>query len=53
MKSINKTNEPVYILDQKFKDIIEVLKENPFQNPHPYEKLVGNLKDKYSRCLNS
>ena len=39
-------------LDQKFKDIIEVLKDNPFQNPSPYEKLVGNLKDKYSRRLN-
>ena len=39
-------------LDQKFKDIMEILKENPFQNPSPYEKLVGNLKDKYSRRLN-
>lgn len=39
-------------LEQKFKDTMEVLKENPFQNPPPYEKLVGNLKDKYSRRLN-
>ena len=39
-------------LDQKFKDIMEVLKENTFQNPPSYEKLVGNLKDKYSRRLN-
>lgn len=39
-------------LDQKFKDIIEVLKEEPFQKPHPFEQLVGNLKDKYSRRLN-
>ena len=39
-------------LDQKFKDIMEVLKEDPFQNPPPYEKLIGNLKDKYSRRLN-
>lgn len=38
-------------LDQKFKDLMEILKENPFQNPPPYEKLVGNLKDKYSRRL--
>ena len=30
---------------------MEVIKENPFQNP-PYEKLVGNLKDKYSHRLN-
>jgi len=39
-------------LDQKFKDIMEVLKENSFQNPPSYEKLVGNSKDKYSRRLN-
>lgn len=39
-------------LDQKFIGLMEVLKENPFQNPPPYEKLVGNLKDKYSRRLN-
>ncbi|MBT2732602.1 Txe/YoeB family addiction module toxin [Carnobacterium sp. ISL-102] len=39
-------------LDQKFKDLMDVLKENPFQNPLPYEKLVGNLKDNYSRRLN-
>ena len=39
-------------LNQKFKDIMEVLKEGPFQNPPPYEKLIGNLKDKYSRRLN-
>ena len=39
-------------LEQKFKGIIEVLKENPFQNPPPYVKLVRNLKDKYSRRLN-
>ena len=39
-------------LEQKFKDIMEILKENPFQTPPPYEKLVGNLKDNYSRRLN-
>lgn len=39
-------------LDQKFIGLMEVLKENPFQNLPPYEKLVGNLKDKYSRRLN-
>lgn len=39
-------------LDQKCKELFEVLQKNPFQNPPPYEKLVGNLKDKYSRRLN-
>ena len=27
-------------LDKKTKKLIEVLKENPFQNPPPYEKLT-------------
>lgn len=31
---------------------MEVLKGNPFQNPPPYEKLVGNLKNNSSRRLN-
>ena len=39
-------------LDQKFIGLMEILKVNPSQNPLPYEKLVGNLNDKYSRRLN-
>ncbi|MBP5450386.1 MAG: Txe/YoeB family addiction module toxin [Spirochaetales bacterium] len=32
--------------------LIEVLKSNPFQNPPPYEKLLGDLFGKYSRRIN-
>lgn len=39
-------------LDNKTKKLIEVLKENPFQNPPPYEKLTGELKGIYSRRIN-
>jgi len=39
-------------LDQKAKDLIEILKTDPFQNPPPYEKLVGDLKGAYSRRIN-
>lgn len=28
------------------------MKENPFQNPPPYEKLGGGLSGKYSRHIN-
>ncbi len=31
-------------LKSKAKKLIEVIKENPFKNPPPYEKLVGNLE---------
>ena len=36
----------------KAEAILEVLKENPFQTPPPFEKLVGDLKGAYSRRIN-
>ena len=39
-------------LKQTVKKLIEVIKNDPFQNPPPYEKLVGDLKGKYSRRIN-
>lgn len=32
--------------------LIDVIRENPFQNPPPYEKLVGDLQELYSRRIN-
>lgn len=39
-------------LNGKVQKLIEVIKENPFQNPPPYEKLVGDLQGAYSRRIN-
>ena len=39
-------------LDKKAKELIDVIKKNPLQNPPPYEKLVGNLSGSYSRRIN-
>ncbi len=39
-------------LDGKAKKLIEIISHNPFQNPPPYEKLTGDLKDLYSRRIN-
>jgi len=39
-------------LASKAQKLIEILKTDPFQNPPPYEKLVGNLKGAYSRRIN-
>ena len=36
----------------KTKNLIDILKTNPFQNPPPYEKLVGDLQGAYSRRIN-
>ena len=31
--------------------LLSILAENPFQNPPPYEKLVGDLSGAYSRRI--
>ena len=32
--------------------LLNILKDNPFSNPPPYEKLVGDLAGAYSRRIN-
>ena len=39
-------------LRPKAEALLEVLRKNPFQNPPPYEKLVGDLAGAYSRRIN-
>lgn len=39
-------------LKPKALELLEILQKNPFQNPPPYEKLVGDLSGAYSRRLN-
>lgn len=46
-KKLSATN-----LQNKAKELIETIKKDPFQNPPPYEKLVGNLSGAYSRRIN-
>lgn len=46
-KKLSATN-----LQNKAKELIEAIKKDPFQNPPPYEKLVGNLSGAYSRRIN-
>ena len=39
-------------LRTKAEILLEIVKENPYQNPPPYEKLVGDLNGAYSRRIN-
>lgn len=39
-------------LKEKAITLLEIVAENPFQNPPSYEKLVGDLAGAYSRCIN-
>jgi Txe/YoeB family toxin of toxin-antitoxin system len=39
-------------LQSRIENLLTVLKDNPFQNPPSYEKLVGDLSGAYSRRIN-
>ena len=39
-------------LRDKAQALLNILEVDPFQNPPPYEKLVGDLKGAYSRRIN-
>lgn len=39
-------------LKAKAQELLDVLASDPFQNPPPYEKLVGDLTGAYSRRIN-
>lgn len=39
-------------LEAKARALLALLSDNPFQAPPPYEKLVGDLKNAFSRRLN-
>ncbi len=39
-------------LKKKAQQLLKLIEENPFQNPPPYEKLVGDLAGALSRRIN-
>ena len=39
-------------LDKRAKKLVDLITENPFQNPPPYEKLLGDMNGLYSRRIN-
>lgn len=39
-------------LDQKAKNLIELLKEDPYKTPPSCEKLIGDFQGLYSRRIN-
>ena len=39
-------------LREKAQALLDILEKDPFQNPPPYEKLVGDLRGAYSRRIN-
>ena len=39
-------------LRERAQALLDILEKDPFQNPPPYEKLVGDLRGAYSRRIN-
>ena len=39
-------------LKEKTQKLLFIVQDNPFQNPPPYEKLIGDLAGAYSRRIN-
>jgi toxin YoeB len=39
-------------LKSKAQTLLEILEDDPFRNPPPYEKLIGDLAGAYSRRIN-
>ena len=39
-------------LDGKAKELLNIIANDPFKEPPPYERLVGNLSGFYSRRIN-
>lgn len=39
-------------LEKNTKELLDILVNNPYQNPPHYESLVGDLKGHYSRRIN-
>ena len=39
-------------LKKKAQELLRIVEQNPYQNPPPYEKLVGYLCGAYSRRIN-
>jgi len=39
-------------LKDKTQELLDIIRENPFKTPPPYESLLGELKGAYSRRIN-
>ena len=46
-KKLSKSN-----LKNKAKDLLKIISLDPYKNPPPFEKLVGDLSGAYSRRIN-
>jgi len=51
-KDLGKLKQAGASYARKAKDLVGIVGEKPYQNPPPYEKLLGDLQGHYSRRIN-
>ena len=51
-KDLEKLKRAGAVYAQKVKWYVDIVSDNPYQNPPPHEKLVGDLQGYYSRRIN-
>lgn len=39
-------------LKKKAQELLDIVRNNPYQNPPPYEKLIGDMSGAYSHRIN-
>ena len=52
LKDLGKLKRAGATYARKAKALVGVVEENPYKNPPPYKKLVGDLQGYYSRRIN-
>ena len=52
IKDLVKLKRAGKVYARKAKWYVDIVTENPYQNPPPYEKLIGDLQGYYSRRIN-
>ena len=52
VRDLEKLKHAGAVYTRKAKILVDIVAKNPYQNPPPYEKLVGDLQGFYSRRIN-
>jgi len=51
-KDLDKLKQAGAAYARKAKELVSIVEEDPYKNPPPYEKLIGDLQGYYSRRIN-
>lgn len=52
VRDLGKLKQAGAVYSRKAKELVDIVADDPYQNPPPYKKLVGDLQGYYSRRIN-